>query len=971
MNELPRGTVTFLFTDIEGSTKLWQQFPDAMPAALARHHEILNSAIQAHNGYVFQIIGDGFHAAFTFAPDAANAALDIQHALCHEAWGETGPIRVRMALHSGHAQVSSAKFETGQYATGEYLVLARTARLLSAGHGGQILASETTAELIREQLSAQASLRDLGIHRVKDFSREQIFQLTAPDLLFDFPPLNTLESLPNNLPPQLTSFVGRERQVSEIKEILTTDDRPHTAEGNSVVGHPPSGAEFRSIVRLLTLTGPGGAGKTRLSLQVAAELSGQFAQGVWFVELAPLSDAELVPQVVATTFGLREPVGRTILELLQDYMRDKTLLIVLDNCEHLIEACARLADALLRAAPHLKILATSREALGIAGETTYAVPSLTLPDSHAQTADALLRFESVRLFVERARAAQPAFAITESNAAAVAEICRRLDGIPLALELAAARVRGLTVEQIAQRLDERFRLLTSGSRTALPHHQTLRATIEWSYALLSEAERALFQQLAVFSGGWTLEAAEQVCASSVAIIGAEGASKSRDQRIAQADVLELMLRLVDKSLIVVEENESAARYRFLDTIWYFALEKLNESGQVVCAQARNRQLEYFVAYVESIDETLRGAEQNRALAALDRDLDNLRAALKWSSESNQVDAELRLASGLWRYWRVRSYFNEGRHWLKDALSHREHASNDVLAKALLGAGSLAYYQSDFPRGRQVLEDSLALFRGLNDKRGIAYCLNLLSQGQVMTGALEDARIALEEALTLFRELGDTRGMNYSLFFLGTMQLAGGKMSEARAAFEECLSYFQSAGDKWWVGNTISQLGWIQNYQGETDKAMQMFREALEISTQFGDTRGTARALLYFGDAESSREAYAAARTNYNEALKLFHEVGDVFWMTVCIEALAHVAARQNNARQSAQLLGVGEKLHEQLRAPIMQPHRERHAWSANRARELLGAQDFGEAWKQGRALTMEQAIELAMREGLPTDTASG
>ncbi len=925
------GTVTLLFTDIEGSTRLWQDFPDAMPAALARHHDILHRGIQEHNGQVFQIVGDAFHAAFASALAAIQAAREIQCALANETWGATGPIRVRMALHTDHAQVHEDKYAAGDYGTGEYLFLARTARLLSVGHGGQILVSSVTAELVLPQLPQDVSLRDLGVHRVKDFSREHIFQLTTPELPSEFPPLNTLEFLPNNLPLQLSSFVGREKELREIQKLV-------------------------QVARLLTLTGTGGAGKTRLSLQVAANVIDQFQHGVWFVELAPLSDPNLVTQVVATTLGLREPAGRTLIDLLKEHLRDKKLLLILDNCEHVIEACAQWADTLLRAASHLKILASSREALGVTGEITYPVPPLSFPKIEMQAdIETLTQYESVRLFVERARAVQPSFAVTEANAAALAQICQRLDGIPLALELAAARVRGLTVEQIAARLDDRFRLLTSTSRTVLPRQQTLRAAIDWSYSLLSDTERVLFQQLSVFAGGWSLEAAEQVAAG---------------HRLQREDVLDVLMRLVDKSLVVVEQQASVARYRFLETIREYAQETLLESGEEYVTRVQNRHLDYFLSFVQAVDQMLRGAEQKSALVALDRELDNLRAALAWSSKSNNVEAELRLATGLWRYWRVRSYFSEGRNWLEDALAKSEQAAPSARAKALLGAGSLANYQADYARAHQLLQKSLALHRALDDKQGIAYCLNLLSHGEMMMGNFAAARAALEESLAIFRELGDTRGVGYSLYFLGSMHLSSDDLAAARPLLEESLRHLKAAGDRWWVGNTLIQLGWGIHRQGEHENAIQMFDEALQISAQFGDTRGTARALLYIAEAKCSQGEFVVAREKYNQALKHFHEIGDKFWGTVCLEGLGLLAVEQNDARRAAVLLGAAEHTHELLGAPMLAAYRPSYESCTARARTQLGEREFNAAWAEGRALTYDEAIQFAMNEELPIDSKS-
>lgn len=479
------GTITFLFTDVEGSTKMWEEAPDLMPKTIERHDEIALSVIENNGGRVVKSRGEGdsVFAVFPRASEAVAAAAKLQVALRTEPWPAKTPIKVRMALHTGEAQERDEDYYGAP--------VNRCARLRAIAHGGQIVVSLTTEELVRDGLKGGVSLKDLGLHRLKDLSRpEQVFQVLHPELPEDFPPLRSLDALPNNLPQQLTSFIGREQVIAEVLDIFK-----HT--------------------RLLSLTGSGGAGKTRLALQVAADLLEDYEDGVWLIELAVLADPNLVAQSVATTIGVREEPGRPILATLTDFLKAKKVLLVLDNCEHLLSACATLCDHLLRACPGLYILATSREGLNIAGETTYRVPSLGLPDPRAQQAISdLVQVEAVRLFVERAQAAQPGFQVNEQNAASLAQLCVRLDGIPLAIELAAARVKALSVDQINQRLDDRFRLLTGGSRTALPRQQTLRALIDWSYDLLTPEEQTLLRRLSVFAGGWTLEAAEAVCADS-------------------------------------------------------------------------------------------------------------------------------------------------------------------------------------------------------------------------------------------------------------------------------------------------------------------------------------------------------------------------------------------------------------------------------------------------------------------------
>ena len=501
---LPTGTVTFLFSDIEGSATLAQNYPDAMSFLLERHNTILRQSIEAHNGVVFQIIGDAFCVAFHTAGDALRAAIKSQVDLQGEDWGDT-PVKVRMGIHTGEAELQAK----GDYHG--YLAMSRVQRLMSAGHGGQILISQATQELIRDKLPKDVTLRDMGEHKLKDVPLPvRIFQVSAPDLQKDFPALRTLNVFPNNLPTQITSFVGREKELADVKKLLYD-------------------------AHILTLIGPGGTGKTRLSIQLGTELLSQFSDGVWFIELAPLADPALILQTIASVLGVRSQTGMPLENIVNDYLRAKNLLLIFDNCEHLVEASAALADDFLHNAPQVKIIASSREALGIGGETVYRVPSLSSPNQAQVTREAVMGFESVQLFVERASAANPKFHLTDENASHVAQICSRLDGIPLALELAASRVSAFTPEQIAKRLDDRFKLLTGGSRTALPRQQTLRALIDWSYDILSPDECKLLKRLSVFAGGWMFEAAEAM--------------------FDDIDVLELLPQLPDALLPDVQRDD--------------------------------------------------------------------------------------------------------------------------------------------------------------------------------------------------------------------------------------------------------------------------------------------------------------------------------------------------------------------------------------------------------------------------------
>ncbi|MBI1743232.1 tetratricopeptide repeat protein [Candidatus Acetothermia bacterium] len=515
----------------------------------------------------------------------------------------------------------------------------------------------------------------------------------------------------HNLPSALTSFIGREREIQEVMRLL-------------------------GITRLLTLTGSGGCGKTRLALQVATDLVKEYAHGVWLVELASVSDPALVPQALALAVGVPEETGRPLLATLSDYLQLKQLLLVLDNCEHLVGACAQLAETLLKHCSNLRVLATSREGLGIAGELIYAVPSLEVPDPQRLPALKILQqCESVSLFLERALFIHPQFALTQENARAVAKVCHQLDGIPLAIELAAARVKVMTAEQIAARLDDRFRLLTGGSRTALPRQQTLLATMDWSFQLLSEVERVLFRRASVFVGGWTLEAAEGICAG-------EG--------VEPPQILDLLTQLVEKSLVMVEEEGGEARYTLLQTIRQYSLGKLLEAGEADVL--RNRHRDWFLSLAEKAEPQLRGTDQQRWLNLLEKEHENLRAALGWSKSTESYDQGIKLAGALWFYWDIRGYFREGRSWLDEMLQRRSNASSSVLAKALYGAGVLAYRQGDYNQATVLLEQGLILFRELGDKKGIANSLNIL--GAIARSQRDDskARALLVESLALKREL---------------------------------------------------------------------------------------------------------------------------------------------------------------------------------------------------------------------------
>ena len=695
----PTGTVTFLFTDIEGSTRQWEAHPEAMRRSVARHDEIMRRAIEGNGGIVFKTIGDAFCGAFATAPSALAAAVDGQKSLAEEKWPDPIAIRVRMAAHTG-----SAEFRNEDY-FGQ--PLNRVARLLSTGHGGQTLLSEVVYELVRDTPPAQVTFKSLGEHRLKDLGRpEPIFQVNSPGLPSEFPPIRSLNNpdLKHNLPQQLTSFVGREEAIREMGELLEKN-------------------------RLVTLTGAGGCGKTRLALQVAADRVDVEADGVWLVELAPISDPNLVPQTLASVLGMKEEPGKSVSETLVENLRAKDMVILLDNCEHLLDTCAKLADDLVRHCPKVLVLATSREALGIAGERSYRVPSLSSPNPDVdKTPESLSHFESVRLFIDRAQFHQSSFTVDAQNAPAVAAVCYRLDGIPLALELAAARLRSMSVEEVNQRLDQRFRLLTGGSRTALPRQQTLRSLIDWSHDLLNEKEKALLARLSVFSGGWTLEAAEAICSDRTM----EGTDASR---IDPLEVLDLLDSLVEKSLVVWDAEKG--RYRLLETVRQYAADRAVDSGDA--EEWRDRHLNSFAKLgLEAADQE-RSAFRVEWFDRLEADHDNIRAALRWSlTDPTRVERGVELAGGLCRFWRNRGY-PDGTEWLPKLLDFASPVDSVARANVMRGLCFIQVNYGALTEAEATARESLAISERIGDHRGLVYCYDLLGQIGNMRGDYEWAR----------------------------------------------------------------------------------------------------------------------------------------------------------------------------------------------------------------------------------------
>jgi predicted ATPase/class 3 adenylate cyclase/DNA-binding CsgD family transcriptional regulator len=848
MTSKPTGTVTFLFTDIENSTQLAREHPETWEAAKSRHHSILREAIETNKGFVFQVIGDAFCSAFHQAGDALKAAVKAQQNLQNEPWDDI-TIYVRMGIHTGEAELDGNDYRG-------YRTLSFIQRLMSAGHGGQILVSNTAENLLREQLPEQIKLRDMGMQEFADVpAPTRVFQVIVTDLPTEFPPLRTINNLPNNLPTQLTSFVGREKELADVKRLLQN-------------------------THLLTLIGPGGTGKTRLSLEAAGEMLHLYPDGVWFVELARILDSQLVPRTTAIAIGLRDEPQRPVIDMLCDYLREKKILIVLDNCEHLVDACARMADPILRAAPDTRILASSREALGIGGEVTYRVPSLELPDiSHLPPIESLSQYEAVKLFIDRAASAVPTFTVTNDNAPALAQVCHRLDGIPLAIELAAAKIRVLSVEQIAKRLNDRFRLLTGGSRTAMEHHQTLRAAIDWSYNLLSPSEQVLFQRLSVFVGGWTLEAAESVC---------EGGA------VQSEDVLNLMEQLVNKSWVLTEEVRHEAHYHMLETIRQYAHEKLLETEDNEAFRAKH--LAYFVKLVEHAEPELYRSNQVFWFEKLDDELDNFRTALAWAS-ARDVESGLRIACIPWRFWDTRGYLQELGDWLRQLLQHYNIA--DALhAKALVIYSYYCYRQANFPEALKFAEHAFQLSRTLSDRQLQAFSLSLLGLITFLQGNMEGGVPLLEQSLAIYRALGNKLGQAETLEGLSF----GIDSSEHKMAIaKESLDLYRELGNLTGIAGCLNSLSQKAIASGDFSSPILWLEEALSISRQLENQTKEASVLCTYGVLKYWQGNYHQANSYYRETIVLTEKTDDRYLELWAHTHMAYAVLRQGDIKQAREL----------------------------------------------------------------------
>jgi len=1007
---LPTGTVTLLLADVEGSTRLWETQPDEMMAAMARMNQVVSDTIAAHYGVrpVEQGEGDSFVAAFARASDAVASALELQRA-------PLAPIRLRIGVHTGEIQLR----DEGNYAGP---TINRTARLRDLGHGGQTLLSGTTEDLVAERLPTDTWLINLGTHALRDLPRpERVAQLCHPDLVNDFPPLRISKSSASQcLPVQLTSFVGRDAQMAQLRELL-------------------------SASRLLTLTGAGGAGKTRLAIQLAAQLTGEFSDGVWYVDLAPITDPEVVPITMARAFGLPDQPSRSTMDTLTRFVADRQMLIVLDNCEHLLDASAALVNALLEACSGLTLLTTSREPIGVAGEVSWRVPSLSLAN------------EAVELFTDRARHVRPDFAVSDDNAGTVGEICRRLDGLPLAIELAAARVRALSLVEILDSLHDRFRLLTGGARTAVRRQQTLRASVDWSHALLTEPERVLFRRLAAFMGGFDLDAAQTVAGSG---------------QVERYQVLDQLSLLVDKSLVVADDSRGRTRYRLLETVRQYAQEKLGESVEADVVRARHRH--HYTAMAALLDAPAGGDYQQRIEQA-DIEIDNLRAAFSWSRENSDVELALALASSLQPLWHPRR-FREGLAWLDAALADldtkhaevtptvraraladramlgilagaaasldqarqalaiaREVDDPALLVRALTAGGYIASF-FDAEAARAYIAEAIGLARELGDPWRLTQSLTAQAFAVGTAGNPRASRVAAEEGLNLADAIGDRFDARRCRMYLGRAQFYRGDLAAATAQFAAVADEAETTHDEFFSADSLAFRGWVLAYQGDTAAARAAADAAVESAADLG---GLVAGLAYWalgaaalaaGDAATAENATEAARQHLSalpqaaakgrvhnaeaalaggdlaaarrwaddavstmtgaflsealtararvaiahgepeqaerdihDALASAAEVEAYLLTPDALECLATLAGEAGSHREAARLFGAAHGIRQHIGVVRFKVWDADYEASVATLREAMGVNDFDTAWAEGAALSTEEAIAYARR----------
>jgi predicted ATPase/class 3 adenylate cyclase len=910
---IPTGTVAFLFTDIAGSTTRWERFGNAMRDAVTEHDAMLSRLFRAHGAHIFKTIGDAFCVAFRTVPDAVNAAIAAQRELGSRDWSAVEGITVRMAIHVG----------TTDERDGDYFgpVVNRVARLLSIAHGQQVILSAAARSLAENALPRDAALRDLGSHRLKDLSQpEAVAQLDVRGLPTMFPPLNSLDTGKTNLPLQVSPLVGRGREVSEIAELARA--KP-----------------------LITLCGTGGIGKTRIACQAGADVLADFPDGVWFIDFAPITEPALVPGVIATTFAVPDIGLRNVAERVVAFLQNRRLLLILDNCEQVVDAVATLVNAILRGCGGVHVVATSREALHVPGEELYRVPSLAVPAvSAGLSAEKALRFGSIELFVARSSAVGP-FTLTDDNAPIVADICRRLDGIALAIELAASRVKVLSPRQLGQRLDERFRILTGGSRTALPRQQTLRALIDWSHDLLDERERAVFRRVGMFAAAFDLDAAIAVCA---------------DDSLDEWDVVDILNALVDKSLISVEPAGEERRYRLLESMRAYARERFRESDDDEAA-IRQRWSGYYRTLVSDNVRELATQDNADGIRGIEIENDNFRSVLEWSiATAKDPVIGLEFAANLGEYWVHNGLQPEGVLWLEAGLRLvAEDTAKATVAQAWLAVAGLGQNLMLGKSGLNAAERAVALGRECDLPAVVARGLFYAGIALGRQGRSEEADVAFADARERLRELGDRRGLRKCLISQATIATMRGREDAARQIYEELLLIPRGGKPTHDMAVVTANFALLEFSCGNGARAQELGREAVAFARGLNDRALLASVLVNLAAFLIDAGEFDEARRTSREAFELAREGRYAIALCIAMEHLCVIAAIRGELAVPARLIGFTEE--SMQKAGFAREITEQRGYNRLVAilNERLGEAEIERLRESGHALAEEAAVELA------------
>ena len=907
----PTGTVAFLFTDVEGSTQRWESHREAMDDAVKRHDALLHDAIDRHNGYVFKTIGDAFCVAFARVSDAVATALEAQRALSAEDFSAVGGLPIRIGLHAGEASERH----------GDYFgpAVNRVARLMSIGHGGQILLSGVTRDLAYSDLPTSASLLDLGSHRLKDLTEpEQVWQLTIAGLPAEFPSLKSLDAIPNNLPIQPTSFRGRERDLEEVTSLLSQH-------------------------KLLTLFGSGGIGKTRLALQVGAEALDQNPDGIWFIDFAPITDPELVSSVIAKEIGMPQVEGRRIDESIPQWLRRKKLLLILDNCEHVLEPVAAIAGAITRSCPDVRMLATSRQALGVSGEAVHRLPSLAVPEPGSMlNAEHALQHGAIALFVDRAALADTRFILTDDNAPIVAEICRRLDGIPLAIELAAARVKILSIPNLAQRLNERFKILTGGNRTALPRQKTLGALIDWSYDLLNAQEQMLFSRVGIFAGGFSLDAATAVCSG---------------EDLDEIDILDLLSSLTDKSLVVADTAGEQERCHLLESTRAYALEKLTAAG--ARERLAYRHAEYFRDRAQEADERFGTGSTAAWLASVEPDLDNYRAVLEWAlKDGHDMALGGAVAGALSSLWSNGGLAIEGRYWIGLAQADLDESMHpQVVARMWLALARL----SSGKHSHDCAQRALALYQSGGYEKGQAYALNRLAVSLFQVGRLEEASDVNARALAAMRTLGVKPGVADCLNSQAAIEWYCGDVVAARELFAQALAATKALGNEIGAAVVLGNLAELEFGDGQVEQALRLAGEALEIQSRGKNASDLAVSYLNVAAYRIALGDVDEARETAREGLRWARQAQDALCIAALLQHIALLLALRGEVNDAARLIGYVNVQFKELGNERETTEKWGYEKLMAALREHLSKTEIEKLAAEGAPWSEDQAVEEALK----------